>query len=143
MRAYRRATRGLPSVTISNMAGSAKNFSLYTYTDNSGQAWNLRGEKDTVRNAVDGNTAAGAHPAYGRTTSRKSPRKIVYVDLTTFRTKSVIFYTAAAFAAITLGSSTLSWPIEGEVAAVVYTASKAIPERTPKATAGPNLGQHA
>jgi hypothetical protein len=126
-----------------SMAGAAKNFSLYTYVDNSTQSWNIRGEKDAVRNAVDGSAAAGAHPAWGRSTTRKSPRKIVYVDLTTFRTKTVAFYTAAAFAAITLGTSTLSFMIEGEAVAVVYTASKAIPERLPKATAGPNLAEHA
>jgi hypothetical protein len=125
------------------MAGAAKNFSLYKYVDNSGANWNMRGEKDAVRNAVDGSSAAGAFQAWGRSTRRHSPRKIIYVDLTTFRTKTVVFYTSAAFAAITLGTSTLSWPIEGEVAAVVYTASKSVPERQPKATAGPNLIQHA
>lgn len=125
------------------MAGAAKNFSLYTYVDATAQSWNLRGEKDSIRNAVDGNAAAGAHPGWGRSTRRHSPRKIVYVDLTTFRTKTVVFYTAAAFAAITLGTSTLSWMIEGETVAVVYTASKGIPERLPKATAGPNLAEHA
>jgi hypothetical protein len=125
------------------MPGAAKNFSLFTYTDNTGQAWNIRGELDAIRNAVDGHAAAGAHPGWGRSTRRHSPRKITYVDLTTFRTKTVVFYTAAAFAAITLGTSTLSWMIEGETVAVVYTASKGIPERLPKATAGPSLAEHA
>lgn len=125
------------------MAGAAKNFLLYTYTDNTGQAWNKRGEKDAIRNAVDGSAAAGGHPGWGRETRRHSTRKIIYQDGTTFRTKTVIFYTAAAFAAITLGTSTLSWMIEGETVAVVYTAAKAIPERLPKATAGPNLAEHA
>jgi hypothetical protein len=125
------------------MAVEQKQFSLYTYTDNSGQAWNMRGEKDAVRNAVDGNAAAGAHPNWGRDSRRKSRRKIVYQDSTTFRTKTVTFYTAAAFAAITLGTSTLTFFIEGEATGVVYTAAKAISERLPKATAGPNLAEHA
>jgi hypothetical protein len=125
------------------MAGAAKNFSLYKYVDATGQNWNLRGEKDAIRNAVDGSAAAGAYPGWGRSTRRHSPRKITYVDLTTFRSKTVVFYTAAAFAAITLGTSTLSWMIEGETVAVVYTASKGINERLPKATAGPNLAEHA
>lgn len=126
------------------MAGAAPNFSLYSYTDNNGQVWDKRGEKDTIRNAVDGSTAAGSHPAWGRETTRHSVRKIVYQDLTTGRTRTIITYTPTADAAITLGTSTLSFPIQGEATAIVYTAVKRIGERSPKATAGPfNLGQHA
>lgn len=126
------------------MVGAAKNFSLYTYVDGTGQSWNMRGEKDAIRNAVDGSAAAGAHPGWGRSTRRHSPRKIVYVDLTTGRSKTCIFYTAAAAAAITIGTSTLSFMIEGETVAVVYTASKLISERLPKGTAPTNnLAEHA
>lgn len=126
------------------MPGAAKNFSLYTYVDGGGRSWNKRGEKDPVRNAVDGSSAPGAQPAWEKDTRRKSARKIIYVDLTTGRSKTVVFYTAAAFSAITLGSSTLSWMIEGEAVAVVYTASKAVAERLPKATAPTNnLPEHA
>jgi hypothetical protein len=65
------------------------------------------------------------------------------MDGTTFRTKRVIFYTAAAFAAITLNTSTLTWTIEGEVAGVVYTASKKTNERSAGAAAARQLAQHA
>jgi hypothetical protein len=117
------------------MAVEQKNFTLFTYTDNGGQLWNKRGELDTVRNAVDGSTAAGAHPNYGRSSRRHSPRAIIYRDLaSTGRTKTVIFYTAAAFAAISLGTSTLTFFIEGSATGVTYTASKAVSERTPSAT---------
>jgi hypothetical protein len=126
------------------MSASQKNFSLFTYVDGTGQSWNMRGEEEEVRNAVDGSAAAGAHPHWGRSTRRHSPRKIVYVDLTTGRTKTCIFYTAAAAAAITLNTSTLSFPVEGEVAAVVYTASKLIAEKLPKGTAPTTqLADHA
>jgi hypothetical protein len=126
------------------MAGAAPNFSLYTYLDQNGVNWNKRGEKDAVRNAVDGSAAAGAHPAWGRETTRKSVRKIVYEDLTTGRTRTIITYTPTADAAITLQTSTLSFPIQGEATAVVYTAVKRIAERQPKAAAGLfNLPEHA
>jgi hypothetical protein len=125
------------------MVAQQKNMSLFTYVDGTGQSWNKRGELDAIRNAVDGSAAAGAHPGWGRETRRHSVRKIIYVDLTTQRTKTVVFYTAAAFAAITLGTSTLSFMVEGETVAIVYTASKGIPERLPKATAGGNLADHA
>jgi hypothetical protein len=124
------------------MTASQKNFSLFTYADDNAQSWNLRGEEEEVRNAVDGSAAAGGHPPF-IPSRRHQPRRIIYRDATTLRTKTCIFYTAAAYAAITVGTSTLSFFIEGEVAAVVYTANKKIPEKNPSATAGGNLADHA
>lgn len=125
------------------MAADQKNFSLFTYVDNTGQSWNLRGELDPVRNAVDGHAAAGANPGWDASSHRHSPRKIEYVDLSTFRTKEVVFYTAAALAAVTLGTDVLAFHVEGETGTVNYTAAKVIPERLPSAVAGPSLADHA
>lgn len=124
------------------MAIEQLNFSLYTYVDNNGVSWNKRGEKEGVRQAVDGSAAAGGNPAFIET-RRHRVRKIVYQEATTFRTKTVIFYTAAAWAAITLGSSTLTFVIPGTATGIVYTASSKLEEKNPKATAGPNLIEHA
>jgi hypothetical protein len=120
-----------------------KNMQLFTYLDDNAQSWNKRGEMDAIRNAVDGSTALGAHPNWGRETRRHSVRKIIYQDGTTFRTKTVVFYTPTAFAAITLGTSTLSFMVEGNTAAVVYTAVKKIAERSPGAAAARQLADHA
>jgi hypothetical protein len=125
------------------MAVEQKNFQLFSYTDDNAQVWNKRGESDATRAAVDGSTAFGAHPSWGRESRRHSVRKIIYQDGTTFRTKTVVFYTPTAFAAVTIGTSTLTWTIEGEVAGVVYTARKKIPERQPSAGAARQLAQHA
>jgi hypothetical protein len=125
------------------MASEQKNFGLFTYTDNTGQAWNKRGELDAIRNAVDGSTAFGAHPAFGAETPRHRVRKAVYQDPTTFRTKTIIVYTAAAFAALTVGTSTLSFKVEGNTAAVVYTLAALIDEKRPSAAAARNLADHA
>jgi hypothetical protein len=125
------------------MAIEQPNFSLFTYVDDSAQSWNKRGEKEAVRAAVDGNAAPGGHPAWGKETRRHSVRKIRYVDGTTFRSKTVTFYTATAYNAITVGTSTLTFVIPGSATGVVYTAAKKIPERSPSAVAGPNLAEHA
>lgn len=124
------------------MAVEQKNFSLYKYVDDNAVDWNLRGEKEGVRQAVDGNAAAGGFPPF-IPSSRHQPRYIIYRDPTTFRTKRVIFYTAAAYAAITTGSSTLTFMIEGNATGVVYTAVKKIGEKNPAAAAGGNLVEHA
>jgi hypothetical protein len=67
----------------------------------------------------------------------------VYQDATTFRTKRVIFYTAAAYAAITLGTSTLAVHVPGNTATVSYTARIKVPERKPGVGAARQNADHA
>lgn len=124
------------------MAADQKNFQLYTYVDDNGVSWNKRGELDAARNAVDGNAAFGTNPNWGAETRRHSVRKIIYQDPTTFRTKRVIFYTAAAYAAVALGDI-IAFHVEGEVAAVNYSAIKKVPERQPAAAGTRQLADHA
>lgn len=124
------------------MPADQKNMQLYTYVDDNSVSWNKRGEAEPVRQAVDGSTAFGSHPNWGRETRRHSVRKIIYQDPTTFRTKSVIFYTAAAWAAVALGTDTLAFSVEGLAAAVTYTAIKKVPERQPSAAAARQLADH-
>jgi hypothetical protein len=124
------------------MAAAQKNFQLYTYVDNNGVSWNKRGEEDDLRSAVDGSTAFGVHPNWGRETKRHSVRKIIYQDATTFRTKTVIFYTNTAYAAVALGDI-IAFPVEGEVASVNYAAIRKIGERLPGQATARQLGDHA
>lgn len=124
------------------MAADQKNYQLFTYVDDSGQSWNKRGELDAARNAVDGSAAFGVHPNWGAETRRHATRKIIYVDPTTFRSKRVIFYTAAAFAAVALGDI-IAFHVEGEVAAVNYSATKKVGERQPAAIGTRQLADHA
>src|ERR1700687_2311064 len=103
------------------MVADQKNFQLFTYVDDNGVSWNMRGEQEAARNAVDGNTAFGNHPNWGRSSQRHSPRKIIYQDVTTFRTKSVKFYTSAAYNLVALGDI-IAFHVEGNVATVNYAA---------------------
>lgn len=126
------------------MAADQKNFGLFTYVDNDNVSWNKRGEVEAVRQAVDGNAAAGAHPIWRDGSSRGyRVRKIIYQDPTTFRTKTVIFYTAAAYAAVVLKTDTISFPVEGEATAVDYTAVAKIPEHKPGQPFSRQLADHA
>lgn len=124
------------------MAADQRNFGLFTYVDNDAVSWNKRGEVEAVRQAVDGNAAAGAHQLW-KDGGRYRSRKIIYQDPTTFRTKTVVFYTAGAFAAIVLRTDTLSFPVEGEVAAVEYTAVAKVAERKPGQRFPAQLADHA
>lgn len=125
------------------MAAEQKNFGLFTYVDDGGTSWNKRGELDAIRNAVDGSTAFGGNPNWGRETRRHRVRKAIYQDPTTFRTKTCIIYTAAAFAALTVGTSTLAFKVEGNTAAVTYTLAELRPESPTTSFAPRNLADHA
>lgn len=125
------------------MVAQQRNMGLFKYVDDNAVSWNKRGELDAIRNAVDGSAAFGAFPNWGRESKRHSVRKAIYQDPTTFRTKTIIVYTPTAMSALTTGTSTLSFMVEGNVAAVVYTLSKKVGERQPSAAAARNLIDHA
>lgn len=123
------------------MAADQRNFQNYTYTDDNGVTWTKRGELDAARNAVDGNAVVAGHPTW-RNSARMKARTITYQDPTTFRTKSVIFYTAAAFAAVAIGDI-IAFHVEGEVATVNYSAVKKNAEKQPSRAASRQLADHA
>lgn len=125
------------------MAADQKNFQLFTYVDDNGVSWNKRGEDGGPAAAVDGHAAFGAHPNWGRETRRHSARKIIYQDSTTFRTVTAIFYTAAAYTAVAVGTDSVAVHVPGEVATVSYLAKKKIPERQPAAASARQDPDHA
>lgn len=125
------------------MVADQKNFNLFTYVDDAGVAWNKRGEDAGPAAAVDGHAAFGANPNWGRETRRHSVRKIIYTDPTTFRTVTPIFYTAAAWNAVAVGSDIVAVHVPGNTAAVNYTATKRISERQPAAKASRQAADHA
>jgi hypothetical protein len=111
--------------------------------DDNGVSWNKRGEDNAAINTIDGSSAFGGHPRWPKETRRFHTRKGRYVDATTFRSKTVIFYTAAAYAAVTTGTSTLALHVEGETATVTYTLAEKIPEKQPGSAAVRQLADHA
>ena len=123
------------------MVAVQKNFQNFTYTDDNGVTWTKRGETGDGRQAVDGNAAVAAHPTW-IDGPRMTARHIIYQDPTTFRTKRVIFYTAAAYAAVALGD-VIAFMVEGETVAVNYSATKKIAEKQPSRSAARQLADHA
>ncbi len=125
------------------MPADQLNFGLFTYVDDNGVSWNKRGEDNAAINTIDGSSAFGGHPHWPAENRRFRTRKVRYVDSTTFRSKQVVIYTAAAYAAITVGTSTLALHVPGETATVTYTAAAKIPEKQPGASAVRQLADHA
>ena len=110
------------------MARNQKNFSYFTYVDDDGTSWNLRGESGGDASAIDGNAAGVASQPLWHRTPRNQPRRIVYQDATTGRTVDPVFYTAAAYTAIALGA-TLAVTVPGLATTVNYTATRKLGER--------------
>ncbi len=125
------------------MPADQRNFGLFTYVDDNGVSWNKRGEDNAAINAIDGSSAFGGHPRWPKESRRYHTRKARYVDPTTFRSKQVVIYTAAAYAALVAGTSTLALHVEGETATVTYTLAEKIPEKQPGASAVRQLADHA
>ena len=118
-----------------------KNFQNFLYVDDNGVDWTKRGEDQGVRVAVDGSAAHNGSPTW-RDSPRMRARHVIFQDATTFRTKRLIIYTAAAFAAITLGQ-VVSFPIEGEVTSIDYAATQKVAERQPSRGAARQVADHA
>jgi hypothetical protein len=120
------------------MARNQKNFQLYSYTDDNGDAWNKRGESGGAAAGVDGHSTFNAANRTWIDSSRQKVRRIIYTDATTGRTIDPIFYTSAAYDGVALGD-TLAVQVEGLATTVDYTASKKVPEKQPSRRAARQL----
>lgn len=111
------------------MTRNQKNFENFLYVDDNGVHWTKRGEVGGDASAVDGHANGDGSPTW-IDSSRMRARRIIYQDPTTFRTVSPLFYTAAAFAAVALGTN-LAVQVEGLATTVNYAAVKKIAEKQP------------
>lgn len=110
------------------MPRNQKNFGYLNYVDEASANWNKRGETGGAASAIDGH--ADADPAFPVWEERpfNTVRKWVYMDPTTGRTIRPIFYTHAAWAAVSRGD-TLAVDVAGLGTTVNYVAIQEIPER--------------
>lgn len=121
------------------MARNQRNFSYFTYVDDNGDTWNVRGEDGGAGAAVDGHAAltAGAR-VWGRQTKNRHVRYVEATDPTTFRKIRFIVYTAAAFAAIA-GGDVVAAQVAGLATTVNFAVSAKIGEKQPIAAASRHL----
>lgn len=121
------------------MARNQKNFSYFTYVDDNGTTWNVRGEDGGAFSAVDGHTAlTPGEPVWGRQTRRRHVRYVEATDPTTFRKIRGIVYTPTAFAAIAPGAD-IAANVEGLATTVVFDVSAKVAEKQPVAAASRHL----
>ncbi len=125
------------------MAADQRNFGYSQYVSDDGTTYCLKADANMIGTSGLGGAACSGNPAYGRATNRRAPRKAIYVDGTTFRTVTTPVFTATAYAALTVGSSTLAIHVPGETATVTYTLKKKVAERIPSTVIGRTDPDHA
>lgn len=125
------------------MPAVQRNFDYFLYESDDGNNYCLRADDDWGNNAASGGAACAGAPAYGRATTRRAPRKVIYRDPQTFRTVTEPVFTSTAFAALTVGSDTLSVSVPGLATTVSYTLVKKVPERIPSTVVGRQDTDHS
>lgn len=126
------------------MAADQRNFAFSDYGSDDGTTYCLKGDANMIAvGAHGGVTPCTSGLAYGRATRRRSPRKAIYRDGTTFRTVTTPVFTPAAFAALVVGTATVAVHVPGNTATVTYTLVKKVPERIPSIVIGRTDPDHA
>ena len=126
------------------MVAVQPNFNYSQYVSDDGTTYCLKASQEWISAAGNpgGSAACSANPAYGRATTRRAPRRAIYRDPTTFRTRTVPVFTSTAYAALDVGSAVLQVVIPGETGGVTYTLVKKVAERIPSTVVGRQNPDH-
>lgn len=117
------------------MAGAADNFAYSDYVSDDGNTYALRALSTWAASATSGGTSTSAHTLYGRESKRRSVRKFRFVDAAVpGRFVTLPVFTATAYAAGVVGTTTFARSVRGVATAVTFTLDKKIPERVPSHT---------
>src|SRR5215831_920112 len=111
------------------MPADQRNFNYSQYVSDDATTYCIKADQNMIGTVGLGGAACSGQPAYGRATTRRSPRKAIYRDSTTFRTITTPVFTPTAYAALTVGTSTIPVHVAGETATVTYTLVKKVPEK--------------
>lgn len=114
------------------MAGLADNFVYSDYVSDDGNTYSMRTISTWAAAAASGGTSTSTHPLYGKSSRRREPRKFRFVDAAVpGRFVTLPVFTATAYGAGTVGTTTFARGVRGEAAAVTFTLDKKIPEKVP------------
>ena len=125
------------------MAADQRNFAYSAYVSDDGTTYCMKADANWIALADSGGAACTGQPNYGRRTTRRTPRRAVYLDPTTFRTVTEPVFTATAYAALTVGTSTLAVHVPGNTATVTYTLKSKVGEKVPTTIIGRTDPDHA
>jgi len=125
------------------MALNQKNRGYFSYDSDDGTSYCVPGDAEWGADAASGGSACAGERAYGRQSTRRHLRRAIFRDPTTFRTYSGIVYTPAAYAALTIGSSTFGVTVADSATPVTYTLVAKVPEKIMGTVVGQQVLDHA
>lgn len=125
------------------MPADQRNFAYSDYLSDDAVHYCVKADANWIALGDSGGATCTNGIAYGRDTTRRHKRSATYQDATTFRTVKEPVFTPTAFAALVVGTSTLSVHVPGETATVSYTLVKLDPEKRPRTVIGRTDPDHA
>jgi hypothetical protein len=125
------------------MAADQRNFGYSQYVSDDGNTYCVKADAEWIANTDSGGAACTGQAPMGPQSSRRKRRLAVYLDGTTFRTVTEPVFTPTAYAALTVGTSTLAIHVPGETATVTYTLKSKIAEKVPTTLIGRTDPDHA
>lgn len=125
------------------MAADQLNYAYASYESDDGDSYCIKANAADTTNTDLGGAACTTEKPYGAVTKRRSPRRAIFRDGTTFRTHTAIVFTSTAYAALTVGSDSVSLHIPGNTATAEYLLVKKVPERVPSTVIGRQDPDHA
>jgi hypothetical protein len=112
------------------MAAIQRNWNYYTYVSEDGTTYNIRADVEWAAVAAHGLAARTAGAPRYIASRTQQPRKFVYLDPTTFRTRQGPVGTAAAFSAAALDDAE-NFAVPNLATSVAYTLVQKIGEKVP------------
>src|SRR5712691_9654507 len=101
------------------MPADQRNFNYSLYASDDGTNYCLKADQAWISDSgVSGAAACAGARAFGAASKRRSPRKLIFRDPTTFRTVTEPAFTTTAFNAATVGSTVYAVHVPGETATV-------------------------
>jgi len=125
------------------MPAVQRNWDYYQYVSDDGTTYALRTSMEWAAEAGFAlNALTGGEPRLIPSKTQQ-PRRAIYRDPTTFRTASGPVGTAAAYAALVIGSDTIDVSVPGLATSVTYTLVKKVAEKIPSTVSGRHDLDHA
>lgn len=124
------------------MPAVQRNWNYFTYVSSDGTTYNLRADVEWAAVAAHGLDARTSGAPRYIASGQKQPRRWIYRDSTTGRTKTGPIGTSADFDAGTLGD-VVAFAANGLAGTVNYALAKQVAEKVPTTLVGTQLADHA
>ncbi len=125
------------------MPADQRNFGYSDYLSDDGTHYCVKADSNWIANTDSGGAACTTNIAYGKDSTRRHKRSVVFRDTTTFRTVKEPVFTPTAYSALVATPVTIAVHVPGETATVTYTQDATNPEKLGRTAITRNDPDHA